>query len=398
MKPVIIITVTLVSLIIIFSKHLCLRQNVNFGVNFSNDMLRNKHLDVIDHTVKRLEMSTNGIEEHHSNVRSIKSSTDRLQNLSLTTTTSAGLLVPANYSNEAKVIDHENLIIDFALIYNLGDVDELYWALISFYKYTPWVRTIWMVAEREDLKLPYKNLPTGITNKFVFVDRCTLLKKEYCPTQNSFAVQAVIHKIEGLSERFVLVEDDIFFTRPVTKAELFPDGKAAIYRKGPSWSWPRGKPHRIYKNVPEAVKKMKMPLTTSPTPHYFYVVRKSVAAQMASEYKEFLNYLKSHKVRLSTTSEKNSQEEDVAGMWNWYHLKTGGGKYVNIDNGNDKPNEHHTEVWKYDYKHFKDAVSHNRLYVNINNRWSKNKATKQRQIADLHKALQEFFQYPAMEK
>jgi hypothetical protein len=48
-----------------------------------------------------------------------------------------------------------------------------------------------------------------------------LMPPAHLPTFNSFAIVGHLHKIAGLSQRFVYVEDDRFFGAPVVRADLF---------------------------------------------------------------------------------------------------------------------------------------------------------------------------------
>merc|ERR1719409_2198396 len=76
------------------------------------------------------------------------------------------------------------------------------------------------------------------------VDRCALFpqkerkgeereeeEQKDCPTFNTEACYSVAHKIPGLAERYVLMDDDMLFTRPVTPEVFFDpaNGKARIY-------------------------------------------------------------------------------------------------------------------------------------------------------------------------
>ena len=94
-------------------------------------------------------------------------------------------------------------------------VDELRYALRSVHMYAPWVRRIFIATDsptpawlREHPKV------TVVRSEEFFADPSVL------PTHNSHAVEAQLHRIEGLSEHFLYSNDDMFFGRPVTP-ELF---------------------------------------------------------------------------------------------------------------------------------------------------------------------------------
>jgi hypothetical protein len=53
---------------------------------------------------------------------------------------------------------------------------------------------------------------------------------EQLPTFNSFAILSSLHRLEGLSRRFVYVEDDMLFGAPVSPGDfLLPDGRLRLY-------------------------------------------------------------------------------------------------------------------------------------------------------------------------
>ena len=63
----------------------------------------------------------------------------------------------------------------------------------------------------------------------LFLDRCTLFNNsDWCPTSNSFAVLANIQKIPNLSEKFIWLEDDMFFGQTVNLSDLY-DGDKPFY-------------------------------------------------------------------------------------------------------------------------------------------------------------------------
>ena len=94
-------------------------------------------------------------------------------------------------------------------------VDELRFALRSVHMYAPWVRRIFIATDSpapawlaDDPKV------TIVRSEEFFADASVL------PTHNSHAVEAQLHRIEGLAEHFLYSNDDMFFGRPVAP-ELF---------------------------------------------------------------------------------------------------------------------------------------------------------------------------------
>jgi hypothetical protein len=94
-------------------------------------------------------------------------------------------------------------------------VDELRYALRSVHMYAPWVRRIFIATDSPapSWLLDHPKV-TIVRSEEFFADPSVL------PTHNSHAVEAQLHRIEGLSEHFLYSNDDMFFGRPV-EPEMF---------------------------------------------------------------------------------------------------------------------------------------------------------------------------------
>lgn len=86
-------------------------------------------------------------------------------------------------------------------------------------KFAPWVNKIYFVT--------YGHLPNwlNINNpKLVVVKHEDFLPDEYRPTFNSNTITLNLHRIPGLSERFVYFNDDMFLVSPCEKEVFFQNG------------------------------------------------------------------------------------------------------------------------------------------------------------------------------
>lgn len=95
--------------------------------------------------------------------------------------------------------------------------DELRYSLRSLYYYAPWVRNIYIVTD-DQLPVWYDSDSTRLTvisHKDLFPDRDSL------PTFNSHAIESVLHRIPGLSEHFIYMNDDVFFSSVVHPEAFF---------------------------------------------------------------------------------------------------------------------------------------------------------------------------------
>jgi hypothetical protein len=97
--------------------------------------------------------------------------------------------------------------------------DELRYSLRSVAMYASWVRNIYIVTDRQvpgwlDLGHPQIRV---IDHRDIFSDPGVL------PVFNSHAIESQLHHIEGLAERYVYVNDDMFLGRPA-EPEMFFHG------------------------------------------------------------------------------------------------------------------------------------------------------------------------------
>lgn len=100
------------------------------------------------------------------------------------------------------------------------DNGELKYSLRSVDRYAPWIRKIFIVTDNQ--------VPEWLdtTNpKIQIVDHTEILPQECLPCFNSTVIEHFLHRIPGLSEHFLLANDDTLLNRPVTPDTFFaPDG------------------------------------------------------------------------------------------------------------------------------------------------------------------------------
>tara|TARA_R110002072_G_scaffold45565_6_gene126965 strand:- start:19660 stop:20769 length:1110 start_codon:yes stop_codon:yes gene_type:complete len=106
-------------------------------------------------------------------------------------------------------------------------MDELRYSLRSVKLYAPWVRNIYIITSH-GIVPPWFDEDIAAQNNIYFVDDSTLLPK--VPVFNSLAKESVKHKIPGLSEQYLYLNDDFFFGNHVTlKDFVSPSGKAYMF-------------------------------------------------------------------------------------------------------------------------------------------------------------------------
>lgn len=111
------------------------------------------------------------------------------------------------------------------------DNEELKYSLRSIEENAPWINHIYIVTgfNQKPKWLNTKN------KKITIIAQESILPKDANPVFNSCAIESCIANIPGLSEHFLLSNDDMFFNKPVNPDYFFDkDGKAkfrCIYRK-----------------------------------------------------------------------------------------------------------------------------------------------------------------------
>lgn len=95
--------------------------------------------------------------------------------------------------------------------------DELRFSLRSVEAFLPWVNHIYVVTAQAPPAWLDQSRPgiTVVRHEEIFADRRDL------PTFNSHAIESMIHRIPGLSEHFIYVNDDVMFGRPLSPNLFF---------------------------------------------------------------------------------------------------------------------------------------------------------------------------------
>lgn len=111
-------------------------------------------------------------------------------------------------------------------------------------KFAPWVRKIHFVSAGQVPEWMNVNNP-----KIHLVNHEDFIPGEFLPTYNSVVIERYMHRIEGLSDRFVYFNDDFYIINHITEERFFRDGlpcDIAVFDYNPAWSqWY----HRIKNNV-----------------------------------------------------------------------------------------------------------------------------------------------------
>ncbi|AMC92904.1 hypothetical protein AOC36_02560 [Erysipelothrix larvae] len=98
------------------------------------------------------------------------------------------------------------------------DWDNLEIWLKSVETFAPWVRNVFIITDNQQPKM------NGNNPKVRIVDHKDFIPEQYLPVFSANPIELNVHRIEGLSEQFVLFNDDMFLIRPVAPTDFFDNG------------------------------------------------------------------------------------------------------------------------------------------------------------------------------
>lgn len=140
-------------------------------------------------------------------------------------TTLLGMASNVTLGGHQLVMNLANLVYSLSYVKKSEDVsasryednDELRYSLRSLEKHAPWVRRVYVVTNGQ---IPYwLNLEnprvTIVTHEEIF------LNKSHLPTFSSPAIESHLHRIPGLSEKFIYMNDDVMFGQIVWPDDFY---------------------------------------------------------------------------------------------------------------------------------------------------------------------------------
>lgn len=109
------------------------------------------------------------------------------------------------------------------------DNHELKYSLRSVWKYARWIHRVYILINTDKAAPSWLRSP-GLDAWIRVIDRCDLFSNSlHCPTLNGHAAYTVAHRVPGLSNHFILMDDDIFLSHPVEPTFWFdPTGKPIV--------------------------------------------------------------------------------------------------------------------------------------------------------------------------
>ncbi|BCY14522.1 exopolysaccharide phosphotransferase [Actinoplanes sp. L3-i22] len=177
--------------------------------------------------------------------------------------------------------------------------DELRYSMRALHHFAPWVRHVYLVTDDQVpawLDLAHPRL-TVVGHREVFGDTGTL------PTFNSQAIESRLHRIPGLAEHFLYLNDDVILARPVTPDLFFTAGGLTKFFPSPSLVdlSPRGPGDRpadsAAKNNRRLIRDTFGRVLTRKMMHTPHPCRRSVLTEVESRFAEQVRSTAGHQFR-----------------------------------------------------------------------------------------------------
>jgi hypothetical protein len=201
------------------------------------------------------------------------------------------------------------------------DNEELKYSFRSLEKYAPWIRKIFLITDAQVPKWFKDN------SKIEIVDHKDIIDEKYLPTFNSEVIDFNIHKIKGLADRFLLINDDMFFGRKVYKSFFFTkEGVPIKYLRRIRRKWlsrpSSGMFYDIYKKCQKLIEEKFGEIPTTRFDH-------CITAYQKESFPKTINLFKEEVER--TLTSRFRKEYDVARfLVDFYEIAVLGAKIKNV--------------------------------------------------------------------
>lgn len=181
----------------------------------------------------------------------------------------------------------------------------LKYQLRSILKNMPWVNNIFIFADPMTAPIWFQEFDSRVQ----LVNRCEnfIGGQENCPTFNTFAVYANIHTIRGLSERYIVCDDDVLILTALSPEYFFSNRHIHILLGEQEELYRIKYDEHGYRYVTEIVDEgrqeyprllpRKVPLQRRSRMHAPWPCLRSQVIQMQKEYGDWFKFISSHRLR-----------------------------------------------------------------------------------------------------
>lgn len=107
-------------------------------------------------------------------------------------------------------------------------IDELRYSLRSVHQHAPWVNHIWLITDQQRPEW------LQVDDRITVVDHREIwAHPEVLPVFNSHAIEASLHRIPGLTEHYVYMNDDVFLSSTLRPTAFFSPGGVMLTYPSP---------------------------------------------------------------------------------------------------------------------------------------------------------------------
>ena len=159
-----------------------------------------------------------------------------------------------------------------------GDCGEVEYCVASLLRFAPWVRTIWIVADRQQPAFLAKFEGTPLADRVRVVDHATIFAghEHLLPTYSNRSIEAMLWRIPGLAPGFLYLNDDFVLLRDVAWSDFFhADGVVLRGR------WRGGRLRALAKSLQRALGRTRRDEVARPGNHEAQALSARLAAPAA---------------------------------------------------------------------------------------------------------------------
>lgn len=108
--------------------------------------------------------------------------------------------------------------------------NEIEFCLRSLRKFAPWLRKIFLVTDQQCPKFLNNSVKENLGIEVV--DHSSIFQdfENFLPTFNSLSIETALHRIPGLSEKYIYLNDDFILINPVVEGDFFTEDGEVVLR------------------------------------------------------------------------------------------------------------------------------------------------------------------------
>lgn len=99
-----------------------------------------------------------------------------------------------------------------------GYTNDLKYSMRSICRYAPWFNHAFVVVDDDEVLPPWLDVAS---DRITIMKHSDIIPKAFLPTYNSNVIDSYLHKIPGLSEYFLVLDDEMFICKKVVPSTFF---------------------------------------------------------------------------------------------------------------------------------------------------------------------------------